>query len=337
MEILTDKSILITGGTGSFGKAFVESVLADGQAKKVIVFSRDEQKHHAMQKEVADPRVRYFVGDVRDLSRLRLALRGVDFVVHAAAMKHVDICEYNPLEAIHTNITGTVNLIQAALDAGVKKVVGLSTDKAVAPVNLYGATKLCLEKLLTAANSYSGDLATRFCAVRYGNVMGSKGSVIPLFLKQREQGRITITDARMTRFWIEMDDAVELVLKALKLMQGGEIFIPKLRAATIAQVAESLAPGVQRDVIGIRPGEKLHECLMGPEECARAKDLGDILVVEPEHVTWSRDCQDRGLRLPEAFSYTSDRSDLLLADHDVEELLTGMHGRRRARASEKVA
>jgi UDP-N-acetylglucosamine 4,6-dehydratase/5-epimerase len=325
MDILTDKSILITGGTGSFGTAFVKTVLAHAQPKKVIVFSRDEQKHHAMQKLVGDARVRYFVGDVRDQSRLRLALRGVDFVVHAAAMKHVDLCEYNPLEAIHTNVTGTVNLIQAALDTGVAKVVGVSTDKAVAPVNLYGATKLCMEKLLSAANSYSGDLSTRFCAVRYGNVMGSTGSVIPLFLKQREQGRITITDARMTRFWIEMEDAVQLVFKALNLMQGGEIFIPKLQAATVTQVAETLAPGVPRDVIGIRPGEKLHECLMGPEECRRARDLGDLLVVEPEHVTWRRDCKERGTPMPEGFSYTSDRTDLLLADEAVEQLLSSLY------------
>jgi UDP-N-acetylglucosamine 4,6-dehydratase len=336
MDILTDKSILITGGTGSFGTAFVKTVLAHALPKKVIVFSRDEQKHHAMQKSVGDPRVRYFVGDVRDQSRLRLALRGVDFVVHAAAMKHVDLCEYNPLEAIHTNVTGTVNLIQAALDTGVTKVVGVSTDKAVAPVNLYGATKLCMEKLLTAANSYSGDLSTRFCAVRYGNVMGSTGSVIPLFLKQRAQGRITITDARMTRFWIEMEDAVQLVFKALNLMQGGEIFIPKLQAATVAQVAETLAPGVPREVIGIRPGEKLHECLMGPEECRRARDLGDLLVVEPEHVTWRRDSKERGTSLPEEFSYTSDRTDLLLADEAVEQLLSSLYDSQ-VRSTEKVA
>jgi UDP-N-acetylglucosamine 4,6-dehydratase/5-epimerase len=321
MEILTGKSILITGGTGSFGSALVKSVLALGQPKKVIVFSRDEQKHHAMQKQFADSRIRYFVGDVRDLSRLRLALRGVNIVVHAAAMKHVDLCEYNPLEAIHTNITGTVNLIQAALDTGVEKVVGVSTDKAVAPINLYGASKLCMEKLLTAANSYSGDLSTRFCCVRYGNVMGSKGSVIPLFLQQREQGRLTITDCRMTRFWIEMDDAVALVLEALNLMRGGEIFIPKLQAATVTQVANTLAPGVPQDVIGIRPGEKLHECLMGPEECRRAKDLGHLLVIEPEHVAWRREGSERGVRLPDEFSYTSDRSELLLGDVDVERLL----------------
>jgi UDP-N-acetylglucosamine 4,6-dehydratase/5-epimerase len=326
IDILNGKSILITGGTGSFGSAFVKSILARGQPRKVIVFSRDEQKHHAMKKQFADPRIRFFVGDVRDLARLRLALRGVDLVVHAAAMKHVDLCEYNPLEAINTNISGTVNLIQAALDAGVEKVVGVSTDKAVAPINLYGASKLCMEKLLTAANSYSGDLATRFCAVRYGNVMGSKGSVIPLFREQRAQGRITITDARMTRFWIEMDDAVELVLQALSLMRGGEIFIPKLQAATVAQVANTLAPGVPQHVIGIRPGEKLHECLMGPEECRRAKDLGDLLVVEPEHVAWSREGGERGASLPDEFQYTSDRRDLLLSDKDVEQLLLGKHG-----------
>lgn len=321
MDNIAGKSILITGGTGSFGSAFVRALLELGKPRKVIVFSRDEQKHHAMKKEFTDPRIRYFVGDVRDLARLRLALRGVNFVVHAAAMKHVDLCEYNPLEAIHTNVTGTVNLIQAALDAGVEKVVGVSTDKAVAPINLYGATKLCMEKLLTAANSYSGDLATRFCSVRYGNVMGSNGSVIPLFLQQREQGRLTITDGRMTRFWIEMADAVALVLEALGRMRGGEIFIPKLQAATVEQVANTIAPGVPQAVIGIRPGEKLHECLMGPEECRRAKDLGHLLVVEPDYVAWSRDNSERGVSLPEEFNYTSDRSELRLADGDVAFLL----------------
>ena len=321
MAPLAGKSILITGGTGSFGSAFVRAVLEHGKPRKVIVFSRDEQKHHAMQKQFHDPRIRFFVGDVRDLARLRLALRGVNYVIHAAAMKHVDLCEYNPLEAINTNISGTTNLIQAALDAHVEKVVGVSTDKAVAPINLYGATKLCMEKLLTAANSYSGDLATRFCSVRYGNVMGSNGSVIPLFLQQREQGRLTITDARMTRFWIEMQDAVALVLEAIGRMRGGEIFIPKLQAATVEQVANTLAPGVPQAVIGIRPGEKLHECLMGPEECRRAKDLGHLLVVEPEHVAWSRDNSERGVNLPEEFNYTSDRSELRLADNDVALLL----------------
>src|SRR5688572_5717246 len=245
-KVLDGKSILITGGTGSFGRAFTRAILAHGNPKKVIVFSRDEQKHHAMQTEFGDPRIRYFVGDVRDANRMHLALRSVDMVVHAAGMKHVHVCEYNPIEAINTNITGTVNVIQAALDQGVEKVVGVSTDKAVAPVNLYGASKLCLEKLLVAANSYSGDRSTRFSVVRYGNVMGSAGSVIPLFLRQRQQGKLTITDERMTRFWIDMNGAIELVLQALNLMQGGEIFIPKLPAASVQVLADTLAPGVPR-------------------------------------------------------------------------------------------
>ena len=317
---LEDKSILVTGGTGSFGRAFIRAVLEYSQAKRVIVFSRDEQKHHAMQAEFQDSRLRYFIGDVRDLSRMQLALRSVDVVVHAAGMKHVHMCEYNPIEAINTNVTGTVNVIQAALEQHVERVIGISTDKAVAPVNLYGASKLCLEKLLVAANSYSGDLSTRFSVVRYGNVMGSAGSVIPLFLKQRQEGKLTITDERMTRFWIDMKGAIELVLRGLQLMQGGEIFLPKLSAASVETLAATLAPGVPREVIGIRPGEKLHECLLAQEECRRTKDIGSLLVVEPEYRSWSAE-SSRGLPVPQDFHYTSDRPDLALSPEAIEILL----------------
>ncbi|MEO8842737.1 MAG: UDP-N-acetylglucosamine 4,6-dehydratase (inverting) [Kofleriaceae bacterium] len=307
-SVLDGKSLLVTGGTGSFGKAFVETALKS-KAKKVIVFSRDEQKHYAMERLFqGERRVRFFVGDIRDRDRLQTALRDVDIVVHAAAMKHVPICEYNPIEAVQTNVNGARNLIEAAIANGVERVIGLSTDKAVSPANLYGATKLCMEKLMTAANAYSGDRATRFSLVRYGNVMGSAGSVIPLFRNQMKQGKLTITDARMTRFWIEMPEAVALVLRGLELMQGGEIFIPKLPTSDIETLAEAVAPGVQRTVVGIRPGEKLHETLISTEEARRTSDLGDLLVVWPEFAFHSNTLQRLrpGTPVPEDFNYSSD-------------------------------
>lgn len=307
-SVLDGKSVLVTGGTGSFGKAFVETALKS-KAKKVIVFSRDEQKHYAMERLFqGERRVRFFVGDIRDRDRLQTALRDVDIVVHAAAMKHVPICEYNPIEAVQTNVNGARNLIEAAISNGVERVIGLSTDKAVSPANLYGATKLCMEKLLTAANAYSGDRATRFSLVRYGNVMGSAGSVIPLFRKQMKEGKLTITDARMTRFWIEMPEAVALVLRGLELMQGGEIFIPKLPSSDIETLAEAVAPGVQRTVVGIRPGEKLHETLISTEEARRTSDMGDLLVVWPEFAFHSNTLQRirPGTPVPENFNYSSD-------------------------------
>jgi UDP-N-acetylglucosamine 4,6-dehydratase len=307
--VLDGKAVLITGGTGSFGKAFVERALAS-RARKIIVFSRDEQKHYALERQIDDRRMRFFVGDIRDRDRLQTALRDVDVVIHAAAMKHVPICEYNPIEAVQTNVHGARNLIEAAISCGVQRVVALSTDKAVSPANLYGATKLCMEKLLIAANAYAGDRTTRFSVVRYGNVMGSAGSVIPLFRSQKSHGHLTITDARMTRFWIEMSDATALVLRGLQLMVGGEIFIPKLPTTDIETLAEAVAPGVPRKAVGIRPGEKLHETLISAEEARRTSDLGDVLVIWPEfqfHSTLN------GLRLgkpvPEGFSYSSDSAE----------------------------
>ncbi len=306
--VLDGKSVLVTGGTGSFGRAFVEKALTS-KAKKVIIFSRDEQKHYNLERHFGgDKRVRFFVGDIRDRDRLQTALRDVDIVVHAAAMKHVPICEYNPIEAVQTNVNGARNLIEAAMANGVERVIGLSTDKAVSPANLYGATKLCMEKLLTAANAYSGDRATRFSLVRYGNVMGSAGSVIPLFRNQMKQGKLTITDARMTRFWIEMPEAVALVLRGLELMQGGEIFIPKLPTSDIETLAEAVAPGVARQVVGIRPGEKLHETLISVEEARRTSDMEDLLVVWPEFSFHSATLQNvrPGTPVPENFNYSSD-------------------------------
>jgi UDP-N-acetylglucosamine 4,6-dehydratase len=307
-SILDGKSVLVTGGTGSFGRAFVERALAS-RARKIIVFSRDEQKHYALERQLDDRRMRYFVGDIRDRDRLEVALRDVDIVIHAAAMKHVPICEYNPIEAVQTNVQGARHLIEAAMSCGVERVVALSTDKAVSPANLYGATKLCMEKLLIAANAYAGDRTTRFSVVRYGNVMGSAGSVIPLFRAQRKRGQLTITDGRMTRFWIEMPDAIALVLRSLALMTGGEIFIPKLPTTDIETLAEAVAPGVPRATVGIRPGEKLHETLISAEETRRTSDLGDVLVIWPEfqfHTTLSG--VRPGTPVPEDFVYSSDRA-----------------------------
>ncbi len=309
LDCLANKSVLITGGTGSFGRAFVDRAL-QSRARKIIVFSRDEQKHYELERELSDKRLRYFVGDIRDRDRMTTALRDVDIVVHAAAMKHVPICEYNPIEAVQTNINGARNLIEAAMACGVEKVIALSTDKAVSPANLYGATKLCMEKLLTAANAYAGDRCTRFSLVRYGNVMGSAGSVIPLFRSQRKRGQLTITDSRMTRFWIEMDEAIALVLRGLELMSGGEIFIPKLPSTDIETLAEAVAPGVPRSTVGIRPGEKLHEVLISAEEARRTSDLGDVLVIWPEfqfHHTMSN--IRPGTPVPEGFVYSSDRAE----------------------------
>ncbi|HUJ59755.1 MAG TPA: UDP-N-acetylglucosamine 4,6-dehydratase (inverting) [Kofleriaceae bacterium] len=323
ISMLDNKTVLVTGGTGSFGKAFVERALAS-RARKIIVFSRDEQKHYQMERTLDDRRMRFFVGDIRDRDRLQTALRDVDVVVHAAAMKHVPICEYNPIEAVQTNVQGARNLIEAAMACGVERVIALSTDKAVSPANLYGATKLCMEKLLIAANAYAGDRATRFSIVRYGNVMGSAGSVIPLFRTQRARGQLTITDARMTRFWIEMPEAVALVLRGLELMQGGEIFIPKLPTTDIETLAEAVAPGVPRTTVGIRPGEKLHETLISSEEARRTSDVGDLLVIWPEfqfHQTLTGGVRP-GTPVPDDFVYSSDcaepRLDLVATRAKVE-------------------
>lgn len=282
---LAGKTVLVTGGTGTFGRAFVEKILTIPTVKKIIVFSRDELKQYQMQHELpsGEKRVRFFLGDVRDLQRLERALEGVDIVVHAAALKQVPLLEYNPLEAVKTNITGTQNVIDAALDANVEKVLFVSSDKAVQPVNLYGATKLCAERLMIAANAYRGTTRrAQFSVIRYGNVWGSRGSFAEIIRRQRPTGVITITDTRMTRFFISVDRVMDIVGEVIGKMRGGEIFVPKMASFKIADVIKTVAPECEVRTIGVRPGEKLHEVLITPYEAPRAKDAGKMYVIPPE-------------------------------------------------------
>ncbi len=303
---MDDATILVTGGTGSFGQKFVELVLKEHNPKALRIYSRDELKQVQMQARFKDPRLRYLIGDVRDRDRLYRALNGVDLVVHAAALKQVPTAEYNPLEAVKTNIGGAANLIDAAIDNGVPKVMALSTDKAVHPVNLYGATKLVAEKLVVQANAYSGPRKTRFSVVRYGNVVGSRGSVVPLFQEQAKTGTVTITDERMTRFWITQEQAVHFILRSVDAMQGGEIFVPKIPSVKIMDLARAMAPKAQIKVTGIRPGEKLNEILLTEEEAPHAREHADHFVIEPEHPFWSTAAATGGSPLPSGFRYTSD-------------------------------
>ena len=302
-------SILVTGGTGSFGKKFIEIMMRSFKPNKIIIFSRDELKQHEMRMSgFDDPSLRFFIGDVRDKNRLKRAMRKVDIVIHAAALKQVPSCEYNPFEAVKTNVFGAQNIIDAAIDCGVKKVVALSTDKAVNPVNLYGATKLCSEKIFIQGNAYAGVQDTRFSCVRYGNEIGSRGSVIPLFADQRKKGKITITDTRMTRFWISLEQAVEVVVKALCHMQGGEIFVPKIPSMKIVDLAEAIAPDCEVEIIGIRPGEKLHEILITEEDGRYTVDYDGLYVILPQFAWWRRQNYKDASKLPEEFSYTSNNN-----------------------------
>jgi len=285
--VLQNKVILLTGGTGSFGQKFTEIVLREHNPKAIRIFSRGELLQQEMSlKFNNDPRLRFFIGDVRDRERVHRAMKGVDIVVHAAALKQVPTCEYNPIEAVRTNIDGSVNVIDAAIDNEVEKAAAISTDKAVHPVNLYGATKLVMERLFVQANVYTGGRKTRFGCVRYGNVVGSRGSVVPLFLKQRNNGKITITDERMTRFWITLEQGVRFVVDCIGRMYGGEVFIPKIPSMKVAELADALAPEVQREVIGIRPGEKVNEILLPDEEARHAKEYDNYFVIEPEYPFW---------------------------------------------------
>ncbi len=320
--LLNGKVILITGGTGSFGKKFTEIVLTEHDPKAVRIFSRGEFLQLQMQQQFNDdPRLRFFIGDVRDRDRLYRAMDGVDIVVHAAALKQVPACEYNPIEAVKTNIDGAINVIDAAIDKEVEKVVAISTDKAVYPVNLYGATKLVAEKLFVQGNTYTGKRKTRFSVVRYGNVVGSRGSVIPLFLEQRQTGKITITDESMTRFWITLEQGVQFVIGCIERMKGGEIFIPKIPSMKIMDLAEAVAPGVEREIVGIRPGEKIHECLIGEEEARHAKEFDTYFVVEPEQSFWSKNDFDGGSPLGESFKYTSDTNTWWLTKGELKQMI----------------
>jgi len=321
-QIEWDKqSILLTGGTGSFGKHFCKVMIEKYHPKVIRVYSRDELKQHEMRQVFGEEHIRYFIGDVRDPDRLKRAMEGVDMVVHAAALKQVPACEYNPLEAVKTNIHGAQNVIDAAIDVGVKKVVALSTDKAVNPVNLYGATKLCAEKIFIQGNSYSGPRGTRFSCVRYGNVLGSRGSVIPLFEEQKKSGKITVTDERMTRFWLTLDQAVELVIDSFRHMQGGEIFIPRIPTMRITDLAKAIAPGCEIEVIGIRPGEKLHEVLITEEEGRNAVAFNGMYVILPSYTWWKSQNYRRGKQLPEDFTYSSNRNDEWLTIEELKGLI----------------
>ncbi len=307
---LDDKTILLTGGTGSFGRKFVQIALERYKPRRVIIFSRDELKQHEMSIQFPDPRLRFFVGDVRDIDRLRRAFTAsVDLVVHAAALKQVPACEYNPYEAIKTNVLGAQNIIEAAIDRGVPKVIALSTDKAVSPVNLYGASKLCAEKLFVQGNVYAGGRGTRFGCVRYGNVLGSRGSVVPVFLEQRKTGKITVTDSRMTRFWLTLEQGVEFVIRCADLMQGGEIFVPRIPSMKIMDLVEAVAPDCEIGYSGIRPGEKLHEVLISQDEARHTIALEDMFAIYPEMPWWGESKRVEGKSLPDGFTFTSDANE----------------------------
>ena len=304
---LANSTILLTGGTGSFGQAFVARMASAFPGAVVRIYSRDELKQSEMRVRFGDDQVRYFLGDVRDRGRLLRAAKGADLIVHAAAMKQVPACEYNPFEAVQTNVLGAQNIVDVAIDAEVPRVIALSTDKAVNPVNLYGATKLCAEKIIVQGNAYAATSPTRLSCVRYGNVVGSRGSVVPLFKKQREAGRLTITDERMTRFWITLDQAVGLVLFAVDHATGGEVFVPKIPSMRVVDLAEAMAPGIPRDVIGIRAGEKLHEVLLTADESRHSVDADEVYIVFPEQPWW--DAHPRwmeGKPLDDGFVYASD-------------------------------
>ena len=314
---LDDKTILVTGGSGSFGHKFAEVVLQRHKPSKLIIFSRDELKQSEMYRKFDNAYMRYFIGDVRDLDRLRRAMRGVDVVVHAAAMKQVPACEYNPFEAVKTNVVGAANVIEAAIDAGVPKVLAISTDKATNPINLYGATKLCAEKLFVQGNAYAGWSGTRFSCARYGNVVGSRGSVVPLFLEQRASGTVSVTDERMTRFWMTLDQGVDFVLNCLGRMHGGEVFVPKIPSMRVMDLVAAVAPGCRVAFTGIRAGEKVHEVLVSEDEAHHTVSLDDAYVIKPLHPWYNTDHWANAPAVEGGFRFSSDRNDRWL---DVEAL-----------------
>jgi len=318
------KNILITGGTGSFGNKCVETILKNGPPEKLIILSRDELKQHEMSQHFTDPCMRFFLGDVRDRDRLLRAMNGVDLVIHAAALKQVPFCEHNPFEAVKTNILGAVNVIDAAIDAGVDRVIAISTDKAVNPVNLYGATKLCAEKLFIQGNSYSGSGGTKFSCARYGNVVASRGSVIPLFQEQQKTGSISVTDKRMTRFWITLDQGVDFVLNCLSKMHGGDIFVPKIPSMNIMDLINAIAPDCSITTLGIRPGEKLHETLLSSDEARHSLEFPDMFVIQPEFNWWQIGDWSEGKPLPDLFTYSSDNNDIWLTIKQLQDMLANL-------------
>ncbi len=318
---LNNKSILVTGGTGSFGKKFIRKVLDSSAARRIVIYSRDELKQYEMRQEFADEkRLRFFIGDVRDKDRLSRALDGVDVVIHAAALKQVPAAEYNPFEAVKTNIHGAQNVIDACIDRGVERVVALSTDKASSPNNLYGATKLVSDKLFVAGNAYAGAKRTRFAVVRYGNVVGSRGSVVPFFKQMAASGTLPITDERMTRFWITLDQGVQFVLDSLERMHGGEIFVPKIPSMYVTDLARVIAPETKVEIVGIRPGEKLHEEMISPHDSRRTLDMGNHYVIQPE-MEWWQDSNLQGQAVADGFSYSSETNTEWLSDEELREMI----------------
>jgi UDP-N-acetylglucosamine 4,6-dehydratase/5-epimerase len=328
--LFANSTILITGGTGSFGNTFVPMTLARFNPKKLIIYSRDEMKQWEMSKKFeGDKRVRFFIGDVRDRERLYRAMDGVDYVVHAAATKIVPTAEYNPFECVKTNINGAMNLIDACIDKGIKRVVALSTDKASSPINLYGATKLASDKLFVAGNSYAGGHDTRFSVVRYGNVMGSRGSVIPFFMSIRDKGVLPITDERMTRFMISLEQGVELVWHAFEDMEGGEIYVKKIPSMKVTELARAVAPEARHEFIGIRPGEKLHEQMIGEEDAYHTYEYPEHFKILPAINNWSASPEriKDGRRVPEGFSYTSDNNTEWMSAETLQAWVTANHAK----------
>lgn len=327
MSSLKGSSILITGGTGSFGKAFIKYALENLDPRRLVIFSRDELKQYEVRQLFNnDPRLRWFIGDIRDERRLSRALKDVDYVVHAAALKQVDTAEYNPFEFIKTNVIGSQNVIEASIDAGVKKVVALSTDKASSPINLYGATKLTADKLFITGNHYAASYATRFAVVRYGNVMGSRGSVIPFFKKLGDNGQpLPITDLRCTRFFITLEQAVEMVVETFEFMQGGELLVPRIPSMKVTDLAHAVVPGAELVDVGLRPGEKLHEEMISPEEGRRAVSIqnGKYFVIQPDLATWGYTSPTDAEPLPEGFSYRSNQNDQWYTIDEISSIIQG--------------
>jgi len=326
LDVLDNKTILITGGTGSFGRSFVKYILRNEQIKKIIVFSRDELKQSYMQKEIHDERLRFFIGDIRDKDRLQRAFKKVDIVVHAAALKQVPTLEYNPFEAVKTNIIGTQNVIDAAIDQGIQKAILISTDKSVEPINLYGSTKLCAEKLFISGNSYA-PCQTKFSCVRYGNVIGSRGSIVEVLMNKKHEEKIKITDDRMTRFWISLEQSFALVLFSLKYMRGGEIFIPKIPSMKLIDLVDAIAPNCDYEIIGMRPGEKIHESLLTKEEASHSVEFDNYIVVLPEF-SFSGANYDgylkSGKKLEEGFTMSSNSNSNYLTKEELKKIISNL-------------
>lgn len=323
-HLLKGKTVLVTGGAGSFGQKFTEIILREQDPAVVRIFDNNELQLVEMERKFSDPRMRFLLGDVRDRSRLERAMSDVDLVVHAAALKHIPVCEYNPIEAVRTNIEGAVNVIDAAIDQRVPLVMNICTDKSVQPANLYGATKMVAEKLFVQGNVYGAHKNVRLSSARYGNVIASSGSVIPLFMEQRKTGEVTITDERMTRFWISLEEGIRFVIACIERMHGGEVFVPKVPSMSVLDLAQTVAPETKIKIVGIRPGEKLHETLITEEEARRTRELDEMYVIAPEFSFWKEENSKEGKSVPADFSYRSDRNERIITKEEMKKMLDGM-------------